>query len=1202
MPEWSNDNLRLGEAACRLGLLSAAQWETVRTAGAPADAAERASTDAAVGGTLVRVLIEEGLIDLDGADTLRDAVESGTLDQLLADPGDKPQTATAATASDDDDLDDGFDEEFSDDEYEEEDDEESGSGSTDESGETDDAIDLDERRPGSGSSGRGWLAGLADSDSDDPANRRKTARVATVSGKINVRPASAISSPDSSDDDMGSVKVATPPTATGPTGPQTGAARDPFTGSSQIGPYILLEIIKHIGDTVMFKARNSQTGELAALKVLALPADDPRVVRFMADAASAASLHHPQIAELQVHGSDNDGRRHYAAVDFIGDARPLDALPHMDSRAAATLVRRLALSVHEAHVGGRVHGRLRPGCVLVDPVGEPHITGFVFPGGQAGDDPAAGDPPFHPYMLYASPELVRTDRSRVDARSDVFSLGAILYRLLTDDVPWNADTPAEYRRKVTSEDAMPPRQLDPSIPRGLELVCQRAMSREPAQRYATASELGEDLQRWLDGREVMARPQRVTQRMQAIVAGQPRMAIGGMLIGAIAVVVLLVIGVVLALTAGNVGPDNDNDNTRRANNNARSLPANGSAADNSNAPDPAIAAELAARRASATAALGALPEDVDDPFVSREELAAMLEPLKAVCAADPSWSVSEYWLGRAMERSGRIDEAVGHYAHAATLDPPCPPADLQALMLMAFSQDAAADAPLPRAADVHRSRLLALDPAYPANRAKRLLAEAIPGLLRGSPESPRDLRPGADEPTATQQLLTQAHDALADVPENASASAALRADVLTVRGYALGGVFPRGNTMVDRRGGETGHEPTRPAEALVALEDSLRVDPLAPGPHAVIGLHREAFGQAQAAVGALQHALTLRPAWPAAMYALARALALNGQQKDALWKMQDLTALVKDNPEYWRYSGTLQILSGEWGQAEQMLTRSLEEARDPHVQFLRALVRTQIPTPIQPGQPHPARQDLEQVVRDPTTTWNRDKDMMFRLSPDERAELRVAIDNAHDYFAMPPHIKVLIKLMPERWRYVWQTVTKRSWSPALGELLDVLDADPDRRAALRAGLEQIGRDESNPLIGNLTLDEWLTPARLQRMLHEEQLLEQRRAQSLTQAELYARACARFRVGRNYHGAYDDLTAAIGMVNPGGTGDQLMARLYFARSAVKLNSGDPSMLRDEMTRWSEAVAPRLADLHWAIKLDRLLTTNWRIDPDYERLWQ
>lgn len=472
----------------------------------------------------------------------------------------------------------------------------------------------------------------------------------------------------------------------------------------------------------------------------------------------------------------------------------------------------------------------------------------------------------------------------------------------------------------------------------------------------------------------------------------------------------------------------------------------------------------------------------------------------------------------------------------------------------------------------------------------RMIADGLPGLIAGT-DPPRDPDDENESSGPSQQVLRRA----VDLAPTLSAAQ-------TVLGYSLGALFPRGHTIVDRRDQRGA---SRPADALAMLDESLRQDPTDPGANAIAGLHRETFGQAGDARAALQRALVLRPQWAIIEYALARALALDGDLIAATRQMNELTARIANNADYWRYYGTLLILAGDWAGAEQRLTRALALRPDEHVLFLRAMVRTQVPYKLERDQVHPASSDLDGVIRDPGTTWNRDRYLMWGMAEDARPRLRAAIASAHDYFAMPPEIKVLIRQLRDpdatggalMWRDVWSTAKARPWSPALGDLLYVLDGDAARHDALIAGLERF-RPESE----TLGLDDWLTPARLQRMLHNEQLLEQRRTAGLKAEELYVRACIRFRTRHNLKGAYNDLSAAIDRIRPGSTSDRLAARLYFARSAVKLNVGDQALVRDEMTRWAEALPTRLADLQWAIKLDRLLTSNWRSDPDYERLWR
>ena len=284
------------------------------------------------------------------------------------------------------------------------------------------------------------------------------------------------------------------------------------------GEYELLEEIARGGMGVVFKARQVTLKRIVALKMILSGqfAGDEDVKRFHAEAQAAARLDHPNIVPIFEIGQ-HEGQ-HYFSMAFVkGEslARRVAEGP-LPPREAARLMKLVADAVAYAHVEGVVHRDLKPANVLLDQDGEPRVTDFGLAKRTSTESVAAqgvgstteltktgqvlGTPSYMP------PEQACGKTDEIGPLSDVYSLGAMLYCLLAGRPPFQAASPLDTLLQVLHKEPVPVRQLDPNVPRDLETICLKCLEKEPRRRYASARALSDDLNRFLNGEPVKARP------------------------------------------------------------------------------------------------------------------------------------------------------------------------------------------------------------------------------------------------------------------------------------------------------------------------------------------------------------------------------------------------------------------------------------------------------------------------------------------------------------------------------------------------------------------------------------------------------------------------------------------------------------------------------------------------------------------------
>src|SRR5205809_349225 len=305
--------------------------------------------------------------------------------------------------------------------------------------------------------------------------------------------------------DPGSPDELSPPNANPPPDNKTTTHVAGMLG--ELGDYELLEEVGRGGQGVVFRARQKSLNRTVALKVISLGqwASKAHLKRFRREAEAAASLDHPCI--VPIYEVDERDGSCYFSMKFVegGQLDEVTRREPMPIRRAVEFIAKVARIVHYAHEHGILHRDIKPGNILLDAKGEPHLTDFGLARLVESESTVTGTLEVLGTPSYMAPEQAAGNNAAVSSNTDVYGLGAVLYQLLTGQPPFAGGTTYETIKLLLDTEPRPPRLLNPKVDRDLSTICLECLENDPKRRYCSALALAEDLERWLKHEPIRAR-------------------------------------------------------------------------------------------------------------------------------------------------------------------------------------------------------------------------------------------------------------------------------------------------------------------------------------------------------------------------------------------------------------------------------------------------------------------------------------------------------------------------------------------------------------------------------------------------------------------------------------------------------------------------------------------------------------------------
>ena len=325
-------------------------------------------------------------------------------------------------------------------------------------------------------------------------------------------------------------------------------ARNSLPGvPARLGNYEVGRRLGRGGSSFVHLATDRTTGQQVALKILAAGLSEraTATARLESEARTVGRLEHPVI--VRVLRFEHDGEWAYLVNEYVEgttlarilEGEPTPQLDLDDFVAIAKFLVPIAAALVHAHSEGVIHRDIKPSNILVGSDGRPRLADFGL-ARDPGSDGLTRSGAMIGTLAYMSPEQFRGDTSAIDARTDVYALGAVLYQMLTRRVPFEGESALVIAAAACEREPIAPRRLQPTVPRALEVICLKALEKNPADRYASAAEMKADLEAFAEARAIVARPPSARRRLRRILVRHRRQ------LGAVALLVA-VAGMALAL-------------------------------------------------------------------------------------------------------------------------------------------------------------------------------------------------------------------------------------------------------------------------------------------------------------------------------------------------------------------------------------------------------------------------------------------------------------------------------------------------------------------------------------------------------------------------------------------------------------------------------------------------------------------------------
>src|SRR5215471_3740301 len=299
-------------------------------------------------------------------------------------------------------------------------------------------------------------------------------------------------------------------------------------GLGRYGDYELLEEIASGGMGIVYRARQVSLNRIVALKMILTGqfAREGEIKRFRAEAEAAAHLDHRNIVPIYEVGETHG--RHFFSMRFMEGgtltARLCAPKSRLSNESAVQLLVKVCRAVHFAHQRGVLHRDLKPGNILLSAEGEPCVSDFGLAKFMEGASQTTATGAVLGSPSYMAPEQASGKPGQISTAVDVYSLGAILYEMLTGQPPFRADTPLATLRQVVEQEPKRPSTVNLRADPDLETICLKCLEKEPQRRYGSAEDLAEDLERWLRHEPIHARQSSPAQRFGKWVRRHPATA------------------------------------------------------------------------------------------------------------------------------------------------------------------------------------------------------------------------------------------------------------------------------------------------------------------------------------------------------------------------------------------------------------------------------------------------------------------------------------------------------------------------------------------------------------------------------------------------------------------------------------------------------------------------------------------------------